>query len=537
MNKKYISIALIAFISIGSEDFVLASSWWGSTPVKETDEQFIARMQKEIVNAQDATSDNFEYLNYLDTPSTKLSESPFDEGLSESEFNERLNNRLIESEFNKIKRQGLEKIAQREIQDKNKEKQLYKKSIDINQSELVKSYIGNDDILLQHAEKFWEKYKNRIVKLLEHQPSIISTRDYEMIQQACVLGKAMEQHYLLELFDTNYNVLNVIVGNIKSIQDGNKINNQTSLQQVKNDSQSFIKSLLETHRNQQSFELELVNQEENITRLKHKLLETNNALLRRIAPNKSISDYLSSKDKNIKHTLKRNLQNYKSISDVRGEGNCGYRAFLGSVYMNGVALGNFEGVNQLQRITENQFTTLFSKYAGQNNNQLKLSVFDKQVELTSNEIESIKNSMIRKFETIKAARTFDDVARIFNDNVEFDFYMIMFLRTLISEEFLKDADLKYMAIMARSDELRSEDETKYLNHQLAFRTWIDNAELTALNRATNIDISLINEDAISNSEVDIRSNQSNQVEQALQANISFSASEGHYKILHPKFDK
>lgn len=481
MNKKIIPTLFYCCIVIKTE--LMITSWSNiQAAMNNKHDEFAQQLQdnidsRKITIKNPETPEEFQYLNYLDNEQITLTQSSID------------------------------------------------------QKKFIESYINNVDGLIQDTHDFWADHTNYIINLLELKEQSINSDGYEIISQACNLGNSLDTYQILELFDSHYNILDAVVQKI-TWRDHENIIPQPELLKLQKTTQSLVSSLLEQeyirkkyqHKQSQQNELKEITIQEHTTRLEHTLSEKNNASLHRIHKNESID------------RSNKNLKNYESISDVRGEGNCGYRAFLGSVCMNGIAFNNVQGIEQLQRLTENQFEPLFLKYAGENNHPLKLSVMETKLTLTLDTIKNIKSSLLRNIERIKVACTFDDVAEIFNTHTEFDFYMIMFLRTLISEKLLHNENLRNLAIITRGYELDTEFDTEktqeYLNKQLEFGTWIDHPELQALNEATEIHIHLINEEAVFNHDVHFL-HQSIETQEALRADILFSAG-NHYKIIHPK---
>lgn len=487
--------------------------------------------------------------------------SPIQSLVSSANSSGRSTSAMTDDEFTKQLKHDINagKIVVRE-EDKNSE--IFKllnyldsdqivKSQPIDSMEFIQSYLDNEDALIHDVHNFWAEHTHHIVKLLEFKQLTIGSSDYKILEHAVTLGKALQQQQLLELFDIHYNVLGAVIDEIASIQDGSKVRKQADLSQLKDDAHACITSLLDQTRLHSQLQLQYqqsalknITKPESIARLKHTLLEKNGASVLRIHPHEEIKEFLKNKDD--KATVMRNLKNYESVSNVRGEGNCGYRAFLGSICMNGIALHDMQGIDRLQQLTDNQLIPLFSKYAGENNNSLKLSVNKKKLRLTADNLKAIKQSMLRNFHRIKASREPEEIAQLFNSHPEFDFYMIMFLRTLVSEELLRDADLRVNnaipgrvyedgVFMRRVKGTESEAQIAemYLNYQLELGMYIDQPELRALQQATNIDINLINESATLNPEVHIPYG-SAQPERALQADILYNGTD-HYKILHPKF--
>lgn len=391
-------------------------------------------------------------------------------------------------------------------------------------------YIQDADMLLQESEKFWDEQIHHIINLLDTDASDIDNDEYNILVQACKIGENLQSYKLLEVFDTHYNILYSVIDNLATLNG--QINPE--IETLKNVTQSLLhglyKHLSRTYRKKNSFEQ--FHEANNITTIKHSELEKKNRSAQRIYEKERIYSFFGS--------INSNLRNYHAIQNVRGEGNCGYRAFIASVCMNSVQKHDFAAIERFQELLNNNFIQLFIQYAGYANTQYKLSIPEKyerhiNLKFTENEIESIQSSLINFLDTIKTYTETDQVKDLFNQHPEFDFFIIMFLRTLLADEFLKSEmnDQKIFAIYNRNeddDATPEEQEQAYFSELLQWTTWIDDPEFKVLNKITGISINLVQQEATTNAHVVYETDTQPMYGSA---DILF-CDNNHYKIIHPK---
>ncbi|MDP3788351.1 MAG: hypothetical protein Q8Q60_03500 [Candidatus Chromulinivorax sp.] len=370
----------------------------------------------------------------------------------------------------------------------------------------INNYLDNSDAALNESLHFWNHNEISIITLMDNNISNISANNYKILCNACKIGDKLQKCNHLEIFDTHYNILNVVAHQIRQI-DGKNHPNQLNI--LKNKSTSYIQTLYAnlpaSYKSKQPlFEKFSSVETQKLASSIHKKLEPQTDKILRLYKPANITDCIQTiQDPRLRNIVQNNLQNYAIIQDVRGEGNCGYRAFLGSICMNDFDTKNFTGVETLQRLVQDKFVPLFTKYASNQNNEYKLSVpitgdESKNINFTQQEIQSIQQSMIQYLEDIKKYKSADEIEKLFNTHSEFDFYMIMFLRTLLSDEYSKEATTEEQITAKAMAMAEYDSEIDYFKNLLRWTSWVDNAELATLNKITGITINLIQEQAASN---------------------------------------
>lgn len=389
-------------------------------------------------------------------------------------------------------------------------------------------YFNETDEVVYTTEKFWEQNQNNIIALFNQEETNISDENYTILEEACRLGKQLEAYKLLEVFESQYNLLAACIDKLTFTE-----NQSASLKkQAASLIESLYNNLPKNYRHQTAIQNFNQEQADVIATNRYRALEELQSSTKRIHnPTKVINGW---------YNPNKNIAHYAAISDVRGEGNCGYRAFLGSTLINSVIFQDFRAVQRLQKLIVDQFTNLFTKYATDNAHSYKLSVPNTfihatQLDFTPEEIEAIRTSMLQKLNEITTYTSPDQVRKLFNEHQSFDFFMIMFLRTLLAEELLKPEtyDLKVFALYNRMENENDSIDTyepKYFTELLQWTTWIDDPELTVLANITGITINVIQKDAASNAHKKyIPKDQ----EPCGQADILFVHG-NHYQILYPQ---
>ena len=130
--------------------------------------------------------------------------------------------------------------------------------------------------------------------------------------------------------------------------------------------------------------------------------------------------------------ITRNVKITRLIMNAQGDGNCGYRAFLGSIFFNAIMSGNKSIILEMQQLIDVRFNGLFMRY----NND-----FNKEGEGKINIVLSIQSYLHRMIDKINRMSTIEEVRDLLNTEFTFDYYMIMFFRYLIVD-YIENSLLK-----------------------------------------------------------------------------------------------
>lgn len=119
--------------------------------------------------------------------------------------------------------------------------------------------------------------------------------------------------------------------------------------------------------------------------------------------------------------ITRNVKITRLIMNAQGDGNCGYRAFLGSIFLNAIVSGNKAVVIEMQRLVQTNFVNLFMRY----NNDFSADLNHLKI------IKVIQKYIHYMIDQINKMSTIEEVRNLLNKEFAFDYYMIMFFRYLI----------------------------------------------------------------------------------------------------------
>lgn len=202
-------------------------------------------------------------------------------------------------------------------------------------------------------------------------------------------------------------------------------------------------------------------------------------------------------------TIGKNFENFDFIIDSRGDGNCGYRSVIVSSYMNNpIAINNY-----FKTLLNEKFVTLFMQYD---------KLFQKENRKTIGTI--ILHYLLSVLVSMNKKKTLNEFTTILNQEITFDYYMIMFMRYMIADYIEKN----------NLDELSysTNPKNRIIEEILTWKNELDDLETTLLAKATAIQTQTIQENAEQNAIV--TTNSTNPIGHAY---IAYTISPGHYKIL------
>ncbi len=197
------------------------------------------------------------------------------------------------------------------------------------------------------------------------------------------------------------------------------------------------------------------------------------------------------------------LKNYKNIIDSKGDGNCGYRAVLASLYFNSIHDKNI--INHLQKLVEEHFDSLFTEFDPQKTQQNRGQLQDKTIQTLHN---------------IQAANTIEEIKEIIDNNEEFDRTMIMFERYLMVKTMNKESNHHLQAFLYEDSE-KIKPETF-----LQFGESLDQPSTALLAEALNIKITTEQKEPENPAQITLSKNP--------QAHAHILYIPGHYQILIPQ---
>ena len=251
----------------------------------------------------------------------------------------------------------------------------------------------------------------------------------------------------------------------------------------------------------------------------------------------TIDEYAMSKS----NIIQKNTQPCRYIIDARGDGNCGYRAFIGSIFLNKAQFKNQQLIPHIQKLLDEKYVQLFIKYDQQFTSNKNAAAIEIQKYLKE------QLNILNNFESI------EEVYTQLNKEYAFNYYMIMFLRYLIVQ-YINTLNISRINTMIhqRSDKISNKDNNIFNSATeeeclLAFAAIDDNITLDAykqkiltwkdeltldqtklLSTATNITIYTISESNPYQPLAITKNDQEYGVATILYV-------EGHYKMFIPKF--
>lgn len=395
-------------------------------------------------------------------------------------------------------------------------------------TQAISNMLKKEDNLTQQAALFWNDFQNNVIAVLNNPDTEINIEDFKT---AIDLGFDLEKINELEIFETQYNALLAAVH--KTIE---RINNPigdymdpTNLSIL--DTQileEFIKIKRAT-----KILLEIIDTRKNQNRVLKRAQEKAKKADQIIITSYERVPDLKDLSLRLRSTEPFNKDGYNFTSKILDDGNCGYRAFLSSIYVQtitshpDITRRNNQAIDRLQYLVANRFKDIFEMFGSSSISKTHFFMRDgwgnmQYINVNNDEIESIQLSLINQLEQIKSLRTISNLKDLLNRELGFDFYMIMLLRGLIADYMIKNEDALEIAAITRE-----KDTIDYLQDLLRWKTWIDQPELQALNNITNIIIQVVNDSAPSNRQTLYNDTPLPDG----QANILF-VNNNHYNIIH-----
>lgn len=135
-----------------------------------------------------------------------------------------------------------------------------------------------------------------------------------------------------------------------------------------------------------------------------------------------------------KPIIEHNLAPTEYIIDSRGDGNCGYRSFLGSIFINAHESDNATLPVHLNQLLDTKYIQLFEKH----NTQFRFNKHDAAV--------AIKQYLTEQLQQLSEYTDLPEIHDHLNTEYAFVYYMIMFLRYLIVDEIEKLNSTRIMTI-------------------------------------------------------------------------------------------
>lgn len=163
-------------------------------------------------------------------------------------------------------------------------------------------------------------------------------------------------------------------------------------------------------------------------------------------------DYLINYDYNEdKNIIEHNLAPAQYIIDSRGDGNCGYRSFLGSIFINAHQSDNASLPVHLNQLLNEKYIPLFEKY-------------DRQFSQNKHAAAAvIQQYLSEQLEQLSQYTTLQDIHNHLNTECAFVYYMIMFLRYLIADQIAQLNTDTITTIANHTDDFISEHNQKIFN--------------------------------------------------------------------------
>lgn len=369
----------------------------------------------------------------------------------------------------------------------------------MNESEIT-VFNEQADEVTQQAVTFWQTFELPLLTILDNPHAFIDVDTEESFTIALDLGFQLANYNRLEIFATQYNALSTATNQLFTILQENLNLQEDPSDQSITDQENFMAfqkfqtqaqlllSMLENH------QIKLTQQRQQS--IATAIDTTNNQF-------SSISNFV---DHARRLSPARNFgtDGYRYTSAILGDGNCGYRAFLTSAYINSIEYQNYDAVQSLKNLVRQQFTPIFKSFA-QGTSRTRFHIKRpflrtyQYIQLTDEEIEHIKIAMLNTLDQIQNLSSNRELLPILNNNPAFDFYMIMFIRGLIMQYMIEHPEeLMIATITAAAAATKEMSEEEYLQYLAEWTTWIDSPELAVLNRITGITIRIINHEAAMN---------------------------------------
>ena len=328
--------------------------------------------------------------------------------------------------------------------------------------------------LTQVALSFWNSNSKALLSFTKSETCSVQTTLHALsfVSESIDLGQALQQAGLLQNFENQYLLAALVLDKITAIT--NNLHNKND--QIKFNPETII--ILKAHLTNLLDSLNLIT-----NKLQHSHLETATHIVLQISQPQltqekilysALGQFQTIDMYTNNTTIKKNLKNYKFIIDSRDDGNSGYRAFLASIFMHGIDSHQKESVHHFEKLVHDTFFDLFMKHD---------QLFPKNIKSSIGH--AIKKNLIEQLHAINRCKNMQQVMRLFNEQVLFDFYMITFLKYLILNYGYHHEEMHTMILTLH---------TSFENYQKSIIPWgneMTDLECIMLTLATNTTVSIL----------------------------------------------
>ncbi len=303
--------------------------------------------------------------------------------------------------------------------------------------------------------------------------STISIDTAEDILTALDIGLASIEKSFFDAYESYYYILHSNIKIIETIENDQP--GKTSLLNMLREKNTHFMNLLILKAIQAKIEFYIQVVLQTVTPLAQEHLESF-GMIPAIQDILSIEDYTkSSIQPNYSPEL---LQDYRYAVEIRGDGNCGYRAIVASMLINAIESRNLYIIYNFKELVRSKFANLFQTYD---------TLFDESIQEQVGNV--LQQNLIDKLTFIEKYPSIQSVQNAFNDSIEFDFFIVMFIRYLIIDYAQHNRDIK-----ADIEGLYGSIDA-YAENILTWKTYIDNLELTILSQVLSLKIIALIENA------------------------------------------
>lgn len=306
---------------------------------------------------------------------------------------------------------------------------------------------ASQDILSSLA-LFWDKNLSTIERLVNFEATQITSETAQIIEQAITLAENNLDNALN--FEGNYSMLNFALSEIKIIdrksnpylkslkeRSLNLVNILSDLQAAKTAAKNAIDNTAGAGRHEKGGATADSPEAADFIQYAESRFYNPNVKREGQISFREIQSAQDYPDVNYPHhaqkekdIIRKNLQPCKFIIDARGDGNCGYRAFLGSLFFNALSSKNNGIYGSLDNLLKQNFISLFEKYNPAAN---------------INASETLKY-LLAQLNNLNQCKSIEEIRILLNKEVAFDYYMIMFFRYL-TVDYINNLNINLMRKM------------------------------------------------------------------------------------------
>lgn len=330
--------------------------------------------------------------------------------------------------------------------------------------------------LMQVALSFWNSNTKAVLNFIKDEKNTIQSLipALSFIQEAINLGQALAQSTMLADFENQYLLAAIVLDKITLIS--NQLQGKTQLIQFDAEYIISLKAKLTDLLDSLNLIKPKVhfNPYETATNIALQISQPHLAQSKKLytafGPIQTVQIFTQKPEH---AAYQESLNMYKFILDSCDDGNSGYRTIAASICMHALDSHKKIGIDHLKKLVTDTFFNLFIQHD---------ELFPKKIQPTIGR--AIEKYLIEQLKKIETCKNIEQIRQLWNNEPQFDFYIIKFLKFLVVDYLNHHQELSPVMMIQHNH---------ITQHQKTIASWgqeMTDLETTLLALATNITVSI-----------------------------------------------